>query len=85
MLPLLPLAARPDALAPLAAPRRLRGGGRHVLPEAVWRPGAEAIVIPCMAVRVGTIAEGLGAACPLPVILANPATLRHAVELAAGT
>ena len=52
------------------------------LVEAVWRPGAEAIVIPCTAVRAGTIAEGLGAACGVPVILANPATLDHAVELA---
>lgn len=53
------------------------------LVEAVWRPGTEAIVIPCTAVRVGTIAEGLGAAYRVPVILANPATLDHAVELAA--
>lgn len=52
------------------------------LVKAVWRPGAEAIVIPCTAVRAGTIAEGLGAACGVPVILANPATLDHAVELA---
>ena len=52
------------------------------LVEAVWRPEAEAIVIPCTAVRVGTIAEGLGVACGVPVILANPATLDHAMELA---
>ena len=53
------------------------------LVEAAWQPGAEAIVIPCTAVRVGTIAEGLGAAWGVPVILANPATLDHAVEMAA--
>ena len=53
------------------------------LVKAVWRPGAEAIVIPCTAVRVGTIAEGLGAAYGVSVILANPATLDHAMELAA--
>lgn len=60
----------------------LTAGDFAPLVEAVWRPGAEAIVIPCTAVRVGAIAEGLGAACGVPVILANPATLDHAVELA---
>ena len=53
------------------------------LVEEVWRPGAEAIVVPCTAVRAGTIAEGLGVARGVPVILANPATLDYAVELAA--
>ena len=53
------------------------------LVEEVWRPEAEAIVIPCTAVRVGTIAETLGDAFGVPVILANPATLDHAMELAA--
>ena len=40
------------------------------------------IVIPCTAIRVGTIAEALAAAYGVPVILANPATLDHAMELA---
>ena len=53
------------------------------LVEEIWRPEAEAIVIPCTAVRVGTIAESLGAAYGVPVILANPATFDHAMELAA--
>ena len=52
------------------------------LVEEAWRPGAQAIVIPCTAVRAGSIAQGLGAACGVPVILANPATLDHALELA---
>ena len=52
------------------------------LAEAVWQPGAQAIVIPCTAVRAGTIAEALRAAYGVPVILANPATLDHAVDLA---
>ena len=39
------------------------------------------IVIPGTAVRAGPIANTLGAACDIPVIPANPATLDHAVEL----
>ena len=52
------------------------------LVEQVWRPEAEAIVIPCTAVRIGAIEDTLGAKHGVPVILANPATIEHAVDLA---
>ena len=51
--------------------------------EACWRDDAQAIVIPCTAVRVGGIVERLGAKYGVPVILANPATIEHAVSIAA--
>ena len=50
--------------------------------EQVWQPEADAIVIPCTAVRVGTIVDTLRAKYAVPVILANPATIEHAVSLA---
>ena len=48
----------------------------------VWNAEAQAIVIPCTAVRVGAIVERLGEVYGVPIILANPATIEHAVELA---
>ena len=52
------------------------------LVASVWNADAQAIVIPCTAVRVGGIVERLGETYAVPVILANPATIEHAVELA---
>ena len=47
-----------------------------------WRDGAQAWVLPCTAVRTGGIPEWLEQEFGAPVIMANPATLAHAVELA---
>ncbi len=54
-----------------------------LLARQAWHPEAEAIVIPCTAVRVGRIVDQLEADYGVPVILANTATIEHAVRLAA--
>ena len=55
------------------------------LVASVWNDDAQAIVIPCTAVRVGGIVDRLAEVFGVPVILANPATIEHTVELARGS
>ena len=52
------------------------------LARRTWREGANGWVLPCTAVRVGGIPEWLEREYGVPVVMANPATIAHAVELA---
>lgn len=53
------------------------------LAQEAWRDGAEALVLPCTALRVGQIETRLEGEYGVPIVMANPATIAHAVELAA--
>jgi maleate cis-trans isomerase len=64
---------------------RLTSGDILPLARKCWQTDAQALIIPCTAVRRGDIVEAVDAEFGVPAILANMATLEHAVDLVRGT